>query len=55
MNEAKPLQKAKRQDCRVKIQTGGISGSENRAERIQNIHSTLAELPWSLAGTLQML
>jgi hypothetical protein len=55
MDKTKPLKKSERENRGVEIQTGRVSGSENRAERIQNIHSELTELGWSLASSLEML
>jgi hypothetical protein len=55
MNKTKPLEKSQGEDGGVEIETGRVSGSQDGAERIQNIHSTLAELGWSLASGLEML
>jgi hypothetical protein len=55
MNKTKALEKSEGEDRGVEIQTGGISGSQDGAEHIQNIHRTLGKRDWSLARPLQML
>jgi hypothetical protein len=55
MNKTKSLQKPEGENRGIEIQTGRVSGSQDGTEGIQNIHSKLDELDWSLASSLQML
>jgi hypothetical protein len=49
MNKTKALEKSEGEDSGVEVQSGGVSGSQDGSEYIQDIHSELAELDWSLA------